>query len=64
MIDKFGIGLKDAFATFDRKGVKIFLKSKYGDISIDKSEKYGFDNIITLHVVINPLLILKLWKQI
>ena len=27
VIGKFGIGLKDALATFDRKGVKISLKS-------------------------------------
>ena len=38
VIGKFGIGLKDAFATFDRKGVKVFIKSRYGNITISKSE--------------------------
>lgn len=54
VIGKFGIGLKDALATFDRHGVKVFIKSKYGDITIGKSQKYGFKDIITLHAYINP----------
>ena len=28
LIGKFGVGLKDALATFDRRGVKILIKSK------------------------------------
>jgi len=54
VIGKFGIGLKDAFATFDRKGVKVFIRSRYGDITIGKSEKHGFEDIITLHAYIYP----------
>jgi DNA gyrase/topoisomerase IV subunit B len=38
VIGKFGIGLKDALATFDRKGVKVFVKSRHGDITLGKSE--------------------------
>ncbi|MHA1196161.1 MAG: ATP-binding protein, partial [Promethearchaeota archaeon] len=53
MIGKFGIGLKDALATLDRYGVKVFIKSKYGDITIDKSQKHGFEDIITLHANIS-----------
>lgn len=53
VIGKFGVGLKDALATFDRHNVKIILKSKYGDITIDKSSKYGFDDIVTLHAIIS-----------
>jgi len=53
IIGKFGIGLKDALATFDRKKIKVILRFKHGDISINKSEKYGFADIITLHAVIN-----------
>ena len=53
IIGKFGIGLKDALATFDRKKIRVILRSKHGDISINKSEKYGFADIITLHAVIN-----------
>ena len=54
VIGKFGIGLKDALATFYRKGVKVFIKSKYGDITLDKSQKHGFEDIITLHAYIAP----------
>ncbi|MHA1834172.1 MAG: ATP-binding protein [Candidatus Baldrarchaeia archaeon] len=54
VIGKFGIGLKDAFATFDRKGVKVFIRSRHGDITIGKSQKHGFEDIITLHAYIYP----------
>jgi hypothetical protein len=53
-IGKFGIGLKDALATFDRKKIKVVLQSKHGDISIKKIEKHGFSDIVTLHAQINP----------
>jgi len=53
VIGKFGIGLKDAFATFDRKGVKVFVKSKYGDVTLSKSKKHYFEDIITLHACIS-----------
>ncbi|HDI73146.1 MAG TPA: ATP-binding protein [Candidatus Altiarchaeales archaeon] len=53
VIGKFGIGLKDALATFDRHNVKVFIKSKFGDITIGKSQKHGFEDIITLHAYIN-----------
>ncbi len=33
VIGKFGIGLKDALATFDRKGIQVLIKSKHGEIS-------------------------------
>lgn len=54
VIGKFGIGLKDALATFDRKGVKVFIKSKHGDITLGKSEKHDFEDLITLHAYICP----------
>jgi len=54
VIGKFGIGLKDALATFDRKGVKVFIKSRHGDITLGKSEKHDFEDIITLHAYIHP----------
>ena len=40
VIGKFGIGLKDALATFDRRKIKILIKSRHGDITLGKSEKY------------------------
>jgi len=55
VIGKFGIGLKDALATFDRKGIKVLIKSKHGDIKLGKSHKHGFDDLTTLHAYIsNP----------
>jgi hypothetical protein len=52
VIGKFGIGLKDALATFDRKGIKVQIKSKHGDITLTKTSKDGFEDIITLHACI------------
>lgn len=52
VIGKFGIGLKDAMATFDRKGIKVLIKSKFGDITLTKAAKEGFADIITLHASI------------
>jgi hypothetical protein len=53
VIGKFGIGLKDALATFDRKCIKVLVKSKYGDIILSKTAKEGFADIITLHASIS-----------
>ncbi len=53
VIGKFGVGLKDALATFDRHKINIMIKSKHGDITIDKSSKQGFEDVITLHAVIS-----------
>lgn len=52
VIGKFGIGLKDALATFDRHGVNVLIRSKFGDIRILKTSKAGFDDIVTLHAEI------------
>lgn len=53
VIGKFGVGLKDALATFDRHKVNVIIKSKHGDITINKSSKYGFEDVVTLHAVIS-----------
>ncbi len=52
VIGKFGIGLKDALATFDRKGVTVLIKSKYGEITLGKLAKHDFDDIMTLHAYV------------
>lgn len=52
VIGKFGVGLKDALATFNRRGVIVLIQSKHGDISIEKAAKSGFDDITTLHAII------------
>ena len=54
VIGKFGVGLKDALATFDRHRIGVILKSRHGDITITKSSKHGFDDITTLHAAVSP----------
>ena len=53
LIGKFGVGLKDALATFDRRGVKVHIKSRFGEITLDRTEKHGFEDIVTLHACIS-----------
>ncbi len=53
VIGKFGIGLKDALATFDRKQIDVTIKSKYGDITLTKTAKQDFSDIVTLHASID-----------
>ena len=52
VIGKFGIGLKDALATFDRKKVKVLVRSKFGDITLGKAVKHDFEDVTTLHAYI------------
>jgi len=53
IIGKFGIGLKDAMATFERKEIEVRILSKHGDITLGKSQKSGFDDLTTLHAYIS-----------
>ncbi len=53
LIGKFGVGLKDALATFNRRGILVIIKSKFGSFQIKKSQKSGFSDILTLHVEYN-----------
>ncbi|MGN6793086.1 MAG: ATP-binding protein, partial [Streptosporangiaceae bacterium] len=39
VVGKFGVGLKDALATFDRHGVTVVMKSRHGDIATGKKAK-------------------------
>lgn len=50
VIGKFGVGLKDALATFDRHGVGVTIQSRYGKFTLREATKHGFDNIVTLHI--------------
>ena len=52
LIGKFGVGLKDALATFDRHGIEVAITSRYGYITIGQSAKHGFSDITTLHAYI------------
>jgi len=50
IIGKFGVGLKDALATFHRRGIGVLICSSFGTFRLKQVPKHGFDNIVTLHV--------------
>jgi len=54
VIGKFGIGLKDALATFERKGVEVSIESRHDCITLGRSQKHGFEDIVTLHAYVYP----------
>jgi sugar-specific transcriptional regulator TrmB len=53
VIGKFGVGLKDSLAIFYRHGINFKIISKHGIFTISKCNKHGFNDIKTLHVIIN-----------
>jgi len=54
VIGKFGVGLKDALATLNRRDVQVRIRSRYGEISLSQMSKHGFSDVITLHAAISP----------
>jgi hypothetical protein len=50
VIGKFGVGLKDALATFHRRGISVLIRSPFGTYCLKQEHKHGFSNIVTLHV--------------
>lgn len=52
VIGKFGVGLKDALATFDRHGVSVVIRSKHAEIKTAKRAKHDFADVTTLHALI------------
>jgi hypothetical protein len=50
VIGKFGVGLKDALATFHRRGVDVEILSSHGAFTLAQTDKHGFSGISTLHV--------------
>jgi hypothetical protein len=53
VVGKFGVGLKDALATFDRHRISVSVHSPHGDIATGKQAKHGFTDIKTLHAHIS-----------
>ena len=49
-IGKFGVGLKDALATFHRRGIGVSIRSGHGTFRLREAHKHNFDAITTLHV--------------
>lgn len=50
IIGKFGVGLKDALATFHRRGVDVLIRSRHGAFRLQEAAKHNFEGITTLHV--------------
>ncbi len=53
VVGKFGVGLKDALATFDRHHISVEIKSRHGDITTGIQAKHGFTDVRTLHALIS-----------
>ncbi len=54
VIGKFGVGLKDALATLNRRKVGVLIRSAHCDISLIKAAKQDFDDVITLQASVSP----------
>jgi hypothetical protein len=54
VIGQFGMGLKDALAVFDRRGVGVAIRSPYADITTGRKAKDAFPDVVTLHALVSP----------
>jgi hypothetical protein len=53
VVGQFGVGLKDALATFHRNGVGVSISSPHGTISLVEQSKHGFGDVVTLHAIVD-----------
>lgn len=53
VIGKFGVGLKDALATLNRRKILVRIKSAHCDISLVEAAKHGFKDVITLQAAVS-----------
>jgi hypothetical protein len=53
VVGKFGVGLKDALATFHRRGIEVTVRSPHGDITLRRAAKKDFADVKTLHAAIS-----------
>jgi hypothetical protein len=54
VIGQFGMGLKDALAVFDRRGVGVAIYSPNAVITTGRRPKEGFPDVVTLHALVAP----------
>jgi hypothetical protein len=54
VVGKFGVGLKDALATLNRRGIPVRIRSKHGEFSLREAPKHGFEDVVTLNVTVLP----------
>ena len=53
VVGKFGVGLKDALATFYRRGIEVDIRSPFADITLQRAAKSNFSDVKTLHAAIS-----------
>ena len=53
VVGKFGVGLKDALATFHRRGIDVTITSPHGDMTLRRAAKSNFADVKTLHAAIS-----------
>jgi len=53
VVGKFGVGLKDALATFHRRGIDVTIMSPHGDMTLRRAAKSNFADVKTLHAAIS-----------
>jgi hypothetical protein len=54
VVGQFGVGLKDALATFHRNGIGVRISSPHGTIGLAERSKHGFGDVVTLHALVEP----------
>src|SRR5260370_10076504 len=54
VIGKFGVGLKDALATLNRRGILARIVSAHCEISLTEAPKHDFEDVVTLQAAIRP----------
>jgi hypothetical protein len=52
VVGKFGVGLKDALATFHRRGIGVSIRSPHADITLRQAPKSNFADVKTLHAAV------------
>lgn len=52
VVGKFGVGLKDALATFHRRGIGVTIRSPHSDITLRRAAKSDFSDVKTLHAAV------------
>ncbi len=53
VVGQFGVGLKDALATFHRNGIGVRISSPHGTIGLVEQSKHGFGDVVTLHALVD-----------
>ncbi|TMF46581.1 MAG: ATP-binding protein [Chloroflexi bacterium] len=53
VVGKFGVGLKDALATFHRRGIEVMVRSPHADITLQRAAKSNFADVKTLHAAVS-----------